>query len=164
MATNTTFIHSQLLVTKGNTLILPNTAVAEIVKYADPETVDNAPDWMLGMIAWRGLKIPLISFESAIGQAKPDFSYNNRIAVLNTLDNSKTLQFFALVTQGIPRLIVVDKDNITTVAVEEEHDFIMANVMVNNINALIPNVDAIEKMLQREGYTVSVHQQEAVAN
>ena len=164
MATNTTFIHSQLLATKGNTLILPNTAVAEIVKYTDPETVENAADWVLGMFVWRGLKIPLISFEAVTGQAKPVVSHSSRIAVLNTLDNNTALQFFAIVTQGIPRLLNVDKDNITTVAVEAEHDVIMANVMVNNINALIPNIDAIEKMLEREGYTVSVYQQEAVAN
>ena len=35
-------------------LLLPNATIAEVLSYADPDRVENAPDWLLGRIRWRG--------------------------------------------------------------------------------------------------------------
>ena len=51
-------IHSQLNATQHRNLLLPNTAIAEIVRYAALQPVDNAPEWLLGTMRWRGLRIP----------------------------------------------------------------------------------------------------------
>lgn len=48
-------------------LLLPNTAVAELIAYRSPITSDGMPDWFLGQIAWRDLSLPLLSFELASG-------------------------------------------------------------------------------------------------
>ena len=29
-------------------LLLPNATIAEVLSYADPDRVENAPDWLLG--------------------------------------------------------------------------------------------------------------------
>src|SRR5690606_466660 len=55
------------------TLLLPNVAVAELVPYRAPRTAEGAPSWFLGQVAWRGLSLPLLSFEAASnGVAAPD--------------------------------------------------------------------------------------------
>ena len=43
-------------------LLLPNATIAEVLSYADPEPVANAPDWLLGRIRWRGWQLPLVAF------------------------------------------------------------------------------------------------------
>ena len=49
------------------TLLLPNVAVAELIPYRAPQVTEGTPDWFLGQIAWRDLRLPLLSFEAASG-------------------------------------------------------------------------------------------------
>ena len=48
-------------------LLLPNVAVAELIPYRAPQVSEGMPDWFLGQIAWRDLRLPLLSFEAASG-------------------------------------------------------------------------------------------------
>ena len=50
-------------------LLLPNATIAEVLSYADPDRVENAPDWLLGRIRWRGWQLPLVSFSRFTGIA-----------------------------------------------------------------------------------------------
>ena len=53
------------------TLLLPNVAVAELIPYRAPQTSEGMPGWFLGQVAWRDLRLPLLSFEAASdGEAK----------------------------------------------------------------------------------------------
>ncbi|HQY49033.1 MAG TPA: chemotaxis protein CheW, partial [Thermomonas sp.] len=42
-------------------LLLPNATIAEVLSFAPPEPVADAPDWLLGRIRWRGWQLPLVS-------------------------------------------------------------------------------------------------------
>ena len=48
-------------------LLLPNATIAEVLSYAAPEPLENAPDWLLGRIRWRGWQLPLMSFARFAG-------------------------------------------------------------------------------------------------
>ena len=39
----------------GGRLLLPNANIAEIITFAEPEALPEAPDWVLGRLRWRGL-------------------------------------------------------------------------------------------------------------
>lgn len=149
------FIHSQLLATHGDNLILPNTAIAEIVHYSDPEPTANAPQWLLGMLVWRGLKIPLLSFEIVNGKEMPKPTNKNSVAVLNCLGGNDTLRFFAIVVQVLPHLIKVEKRNIAATASEKTNSFITETVVINDTPAIIPNLDALEEMIAKQGIKVT---------
>ena len=71
MAKKTQYIHSQMLALSGDPLVLPNTAVAEIINYVEPTPVKDAPDWLLGTLDWRGYRIPLLSLEQAGTSSRP---------------------------------------------------------------------------------------------
>ncbi|WP_298186453.1 chemotaxis protein CheW [uncultured Pseudomonas sp.] len=88
------------------TLLLPNVAVAELIPYRAPQASEGMPNWFLGQIAWRDLRLPLLSFEAASdGQAT--VSSGSRVAVINALGGRPAVKFIAVLVQGIPRSIKV---------------------------------------------------------
>jgi len=55
-----------LIPISGGQLLLPNSVVAEVFPYNEPERVaENQPNWLLGLIDWRNQRIPLLSIEEA---------------------------------------------------------------------------------------------------
>ncbi|BFM19288.1 chemotaxis protein CheW [Gilvimarinus japonicus] len=104
---------ASLLVPLGESLLLlPNVTVAEIVPVGEIQSVDNAPQWLLGDINWRELDIPIVSLELLNGQARPSINSRCRVAVLNTTGISDSLSFIAILTQGLPRLARVTASEI----------------------------------------------------
>jgi chemosensory pili system protein ChpC len=85
-------------------LLLPNVAVAELIPFRAPQVSEGMPSWFLGQIAWRDLRLPLLSFEAASdGQAQ--IGAGARVAVINALGGRPAVKFIALLVQGIPRSI-----------------------------------------------------------
>lgn len=90
-------------------LLLPNVALAELIPYRTPQVTEGMPAWFLGQIAWRDLRLPLLSFEAAAaGQAQ--VGPGARVAVLNALGGRPKVKFIALLVQGIPRSLKVGAD------------------------------------------------------
>lgn len=89
------------------TLLLPNVAVAELIPFRSPQVSENMPDWFLGQVLWRDLRLPLLSFEAASdGQAQ--IQPGARVAVINALGGREHVKFIALLVQGIPHSVKVD--------------------------------------------------------
>lgn len=145
---NALALRTQLIPLQDARLILPTTAIAEIVPYIEPETVEGGPSFLLGRVTWRGQVIPLISFEAVCGEAVPALNPRARLAVLNTLNGNAATPFFAVLTQGIPQLLQVDEANLQPI----EHETMLSpmalcQVLVNGEPATIPNLDALETEL-----------------
>ncbi|NOX42927.1 MAG: chemotaxis protein CheW [Gammaproteobacteria bacterium] len=151
MAKKTIFIHSQLLTLEVGQLILPNTAVAEIIHYSDPTPVDDSPEWLLGTMEWRGIRIPLMSLEQAMGDNVPARNANNHIAIINCLDADSALHFYGIVTIGLPRLINIDEKKIMPSTNEANNPLVLSNVLINESESIIPNLDAIEALVKETG-------------
>lgn len=105
---NTTVSLTGLLMPLSDrTLLLPNVAVAELIPYRAPQVTEGMPDWFLGQIAWRDLRLPLLSFEAASdGQAV--VNSGSRVAVINALGGRPMVKFIAVLVQGIPRSIKLE--------------------------------------------------------
>jgi chemosensory pili system protein ChpC len=88
------------------TLLLPNVAVAELIPYRAPQLAEGLPSWFLGQVAWRDLRLPLLSFEAA-SDGHVTVSPGSRVAVINALGGRPNVKFIALLVQGIPRSIKV---------------------------------------------------------
>ena len=133
----------------GGRLMLPNACIAEILSVADPEPIEDAPDWLLGRIRWRGWQVPLISFSSLAGIGEHDAALRGqRVLVLKTLGGDARLPYFALLTQGFPRLVTVTEQ---TLATQEEGDGlpagVLARVRLNENDAMVPDLAALEQRL-----------------
>lgn len=143
-------VRSLLIPMGAGTLVLPNAAVAEIVAYRAPEPVPGAPEWLLGMLAWREQRIPLLSFEAVAGHPPPAVGPQTHIAVLNAIGGGSDLRFFSMLMEGIPRLVRVDKGVITAVdSGSDTTPAVLCNVIVHGEPAMIPDMDALEEMARQ---------------
>src|SRR5512143_1414388 len=105
-------VHSMLIPLRGEPLILPCAAVAEIVACPRPKRMDDSPGWWLGTIPWRGRTIAVVSFESACegaGVSEPPA----HVAVMNGQTGHPELAFYAIAIKSIPRLLKVDDKTLT---------------------------------------------------
>ena len=138
-----TTLTTLMLPLADRSLVLPNVAVAELIDYQVHQPVLDAPDWHLGMIVWRDLQIPLVSFEAACG-AHAVVGEQARIVVLNCLSDGP-LQFMAIVIQGVPRSCRVDSQlsyvDVPLAALE------LAAVQISDRVAKIPDLDGLERLL-----------------
>lgn len=131
-------------------LLLPNATVAEVVTYSSPEIDSAAPDWLLGTITWRGWRLPLVSFSRIAGIGREDNFANTKIAVLKALGGDPKLPFIAVLTQGFPRLATVTHESLVPTD-DEGHRAtgVLAEVLVRDDPAIIPDLAAIETMVLR---------------
>lgn len=129
-------------------LLLPNATVAEVIAYTAPEHIENAPEWMLGTFAWRGWRVPLVSFPQLSGAGREDNSNQSKIAVLKALGGDPKLPFIAVLTQGFPRLITVTPDSLVPTDDDGRRATgVLAEVLVREDPATIPDLAAIETLL-----------------
>ena len=151
-----TTVRSQLIPLEGMRLLLPTTCIAEIVDWQVVVPVDDAPEWLLGMLEWRGLRIPLLSFEAANGRPRAAVSRRGRIAVLNGLGGDPELPFYGLQLQGIPRLVQVDQANIGAISKPDESlPLVRDYAMLQEQEVLIPDLDGLEALIKSAGLTVT---------
>ena len=142
-------IRGVLLPIGSRFLLLPNSAVAEVIGYREPKADTAAPDWWLGWIEWRGLRVPVVSLEQALGRQESERgSRRARIAILNTLNGNADLPYIGVYTQGISRLTRITADNLTedtsgTLA----SPLVLAAFRINEQPAWIPDMDKLEQMV-----------------
>lgn len=141
-----------LLPLRGIKLLVPNTTIAEISGYIQPEMIPHAPEWLQGMVLWRGSSIPLLSYESLLGEQSATPSPHRRIAIFNSLRGNPAVPFFAMETAGIPRLLQV-KDGMLQQETEEFEGqaMVLRSVTLGGDRVIIPALDAVEKMLSQLG-------------
>lgn len=145
-------VRSQLLPLTGMNLVLPNTSIAEVISLPTIEPIKNSPDWLLGIASWRGVHIPIISFERANKVRVDENSKMTRIAVLNSTGSSQDLPFYGVITQGIPKLLAVEKADINAVEKPDVNlPIAQQQTMINETSAVIPDQKQIESMLKKEG-------------
>src|SRR5690606_11270120 len=144
-------IRGVLIQVEGARLLLPNATIAEVLSYADPEPVTDAPDWLLGRIRWRGWQLPLASFSRLSGIADEAGGLGSKVVVLKALGGDAHLPYVALLTKGFPRLVTVSRDALVADAGEGDAEGadelplgVLMRVLLNNEQALLPDVDAIE--------------------
>ncbi|MFJ4143436.1 chemotaxis protein CheW [Pseudomonas sp. NPDC089734] len=129
-------------------LLLPNVAVAELIDYQDCTADPDLPEWYLGSIEWRELRLPLVSFEAACG-GRPRVGGRARIVVLNALGGRNDVRFIALLTQGIPRSFKVDSQlSYVDVPLAELE---LAAVQIGESVARIPDLVGLEQYVVDAG-------------
>lgn len=143
-------IRGVLISVTGGRLLLPNASVAEVITYSEPETLGNVPDWLMGRVRWRGWRLPLISFSRLAGWAPEGGQMGAKVAVLKALGGNPKLPFFAVLSQGFPRLVTVSAS-----ALSESHDIkdlplgVHARVTLNDDPAVVPDLMSVELLIQK---------------
>lgn len=148
-------VPSLLVPMVGKPLLLPTVSVAEMLPYKQPVLSEKASEkvaelsdsqsWYLGDVLWRGVMVPMISYEAINGGDIAPVKGISQMAVLNNTSNHPKLPFIALPTQGIPRLSRVVDANIKHDQEATALPYDKMHVKVVDEEAIIPNVAALEQ-------------------
>jgi len=145
-------IASPIVPLNNEQMVLPNTAIAEIIGFSElaavPSAVQNRPEWLLGMLAWRGLSIPVIAFETMLGGQYAEPGPRTRLAVLNVVTGVPGVPFIAVPTRTIPQLMQIDQSAISVV--EEPGEMppaVACHVVIAGKTAIIPDLDEVERLV-----------------
>jgi chemosensory pili system protein ChpC len=139
-----------LITVNQGRLLLPNASVAEVITFSDPEPVENAPAWMLGQIRWRGWRLPLLSFSRFAGWSGEEGQISAKVVVLKALGGNPKLPYFAMLSQGFPRLVTVSRAALAEAhAIEELPVGIHSMVMLNDDAAAVPDLLSLEALIDK---------------
>lgn len=142
-------IRGVLIQIGGGRLLLPNATIAEVLSYAEPDADPSDAPWLLGRLRWRGWQLPLIAFSrlAGIGDDKPGLG--SKVIVLKALGGDRRIPYFAIVTQGFPRLVTVSRTALDVDAGDAElPTAVQAFVRLNDEPALLPDLLQIEQHLR----------------
>jgi chemosensory pili system protein ChpC len=144
-----TELRGVLLPLKGAQLLLPSASISEIVGYHEPDAVAGAPQWLLGLLPWHQQKVPLISFETLVEKGAAEIGHGARVAICKTLGGNPERPFLGIVLSSMPQLVRVTEEVIAPLSEEEElGSVVLRQVVVNNRAAWIPDLNALEWVVQ----------------
>lgn len=139
-------IRGVVIQTESARLLLPNASISEVLSYADPEPVENAPAWLLGRLRWRGWRLPLVAFAPLAGLGAERGGLGSKVIVLKALGGEAAMPYFALLTKGFPRLVTVSPDALVADAGDLPAG-VSARVTFNDEPAFVPDLDGIEQAI-----------------
>ena len=144
-------LRSLLITFEGGQAILPNSTVVEVLPFAPSLGIENAPRWVIGAMLWKALTIPLVSLERLLASEADGGSGNyNRIIIVHALGNHPRLRYFGLLGSEAPRIIELERTGISLeLNLEGLPTGVLSRVSVYGQPAVIPDMDAIESILNR---------------
>lgn len=141
-------IRGVLIQVAGARLLLPNATIAEVMSFSPPEPVEGAPDWLFGLTRWRGWQVPLIGFSQLAGIADEQGGLSSKVLVLKALGGTARTPYFAILSQGFPRLVTVSRAALVVDTADGGLPAVVqARVTLNEDDAFVPDLVAIENLL-----------------
>lgn len=139
-------------------ILLPDATVAEIIPYEPLQRVQDTPGWFLGLLAWRGVQVPVISFEM-LTVKRASFSLvsvsSASLVILRALGGWQGFQYFALVAQAMPRLAKVQASELAE-TVDEVGATEMLKARYGELLVSIPDIDFIESQIDQVTFDTSL--------
>lgn len=138
-------IYAVLIALDGDTLLLPNAVVSEVLPAA---TLDGAADGAgLGRRTWNNRVLQVLSFEALNNRTAPSESRRARSVVFHSTGTVS----YALLAQGYPHLVTLNRSALTPMPLRDTDrpEAVLARVRIANTEALIPNLETLEAEAQR---------------
>ena len=143
-------IRGVLITVNQGRLLLPNASIAEVITFSDPDRIEGAPAWMLGQIRWRGWRLPLLSFSRFAGWSDEEGQIGAKVVVLKALGGNPKLPYFAVLSQGFPRLVTVSRKALSETTQAGGLPLgIHSRIMLNDDAAVVPDLAGLETLIQQ---------------
>ena len=138
---------------EGN-LLLPNSAVAEILNFTSPKPLKQTPSWLLGELPWRGWQVPIICYEQLIKVATSHrITPKSRILIVKTLGESTQVNYIGLLIQGLPRLKKITSSTLLEIETEKLPKMLFSKVRVEDLDGFIPALSALTLTVEEAAYS-----------
>jgi chemosensory pili system protein ChpC len=127
-------------------LLLPITAVAEVINTASQPEAGDKTSALYGWINWRDQRIPMLSVEAAMGAPRPALHAENRIAVLNAIGQASDLGYYGVLLQGLPTPVQVNPESLRETDGGKQ-PLALCQVSVGGDEVLLPDFAQIEVLV-----------------
>ena len=150
MNDKTTSVRCMLLPLTSLNLLLPNSAVAEIIAYSEPRELVNCSDWFSGVVLWRGVYVPVVVIEEMCGVAGAEVGPRARIAIVYNPEKDPELPYLGIHMQDIPRAYLADPETTESGSSEGLGEYLVTRVDSEELQRVIPDLDKIIAALKLE--------------
>lgn len=131
--------------TDGESLLLPNVCVAEIVPWRRIKEMNDGPSWCLGFTGWRGLTIPVLHYQGFSDKnAQPPEA--RCLVVMNRARTRDSIPFYALAARSLPYMVQLVESDLST-SKEGLNTADVMKVELGNSLATIPDLAYIEEQV-----------------
>jgi chemosensory pili system protein ChpC len=143
-------LYAVLVSLTSDTLLLPNAAVAEVVaaERMDPPPA-GAPAWLAGKATYNNRQLSVVRFEILNGATAGEDTKRTRLAVIQPLTGQLRTGQYAIVCQGYPHLVTLNRTALKKEALvsTDKDEMVLTRISIANTNALVPNLEQIERLL-----------------
>jgi chemosensory pili system protein ChpC len=138
---------------RNDHVLLPSSAVAEVLEFTQPEAFKHAPPWLLGELAWHGWQVPVICYEQLINESDGyTVTPKSRILIIKTLGESTQVNYIGLVIQGLPMLKKVSADTLLETQTDKLPKTLFSKVSIDDLQALIPELGNLTTTVEEAAY------------
>lgn len=124
-------------------LLIPNSAVAEIVGYNEPRSLSGASDWFAGVVLWRGVYVPVVAVEQMCDVGIAGVGPRARIAIVYNPEKDPELPYIGIHMQDIPRAYLAESDSTESGSSEGLSEYLLTRVDDEQLARVIPDLDKI---------------------
>jgi chemosensory pili system protein ChpC len=150
MNDSATTVRCMLLPVSSIHLLIPNSAVAEIVGYSTPRSLAGSSDWFAGVVLWRGVYVPVVAVEEMCEIDSAHVGPRARIAILYNPSKDVELPYLGIQIQDIPRAYLAEADKMETGTDDDLSQYLLSRVDDDQLARFIPDLEAIITTLKLE--------------
>ena len=150
MSDKPTAVRCMLLPLTSLNLLVPNSAVAEIIGYSTPRALADCSDWFAGVVLWRGVFVPVVTVEQMCNIATAGLSPRGRIAIIYNPEKDPELPYLGIHMQDIPRAYLAESDSMAGGNDEGLSPYLASRVDDEQLQRAVPDLDKIIADLKLE--------------
>jgi len=150
MDDNATSVRCMLLQLTSLNLLIPNSAVAEIIGYSTPRRLSDTSDWFPGVVLWRGVYVPVVVVEQMCNVSSAQVGPRARIAIVYNPEKDPDLPYIGIHMQDIPRAYLAEAESMESGSDENLSPYLITRVDDEQLSRVIPDIDRIITDLKLE--------------
>ncbi len=150
MNDKTTSVRCMLLQLTSLNLLIPNSAVAEIIGYSTPRRLADTSNWFSGVVLWRGVYVPVVVIEQMCNVSAAQVGPRARIAIVYNPEKDPDLPYIGIHMQDIPRAYLAETESMESGSDENLSPYLITRVDDEQLSRVIPDIDRIITDLKLE--------------
>jgi len=131
-------------------LLIPNSAVAEIIGYSTPRRLSDTSEWFSGVVLWRGVYVPVVVVEQMCNVSTAQVGPRARIAIVYNPTKDPELPYIGIHMQDIPRAYLAEAESMESGSDENLSPYLITRVDDEQLARVIPDIDRIITDLKLE--------------
>ncbi|MGF1546899.1 MAG: chemotaxis protein CheW [Thiotrichales bacterium] len=142
-------IQSLIVPLRQFNLLLPQSALVEVLSMPDVKSLPGAEPWIKGLLGWRERDLPLVSFERYCdllpGESQ---SRSRRVAILQGVSGLNGLESYGIEIQGIPHPVRLGLTDVRPIPTGVTCDLVEQFVQAAGVKCYLLNHDRLERRIE----------------